>query len=181
MLSMWAQWPTLPQPSRDDLIAIFQRQSVEFALVFGMENTDNFSVDQVAAVLYAWGRERGLNLRLGYLEDGATPLLVSHPHEDEDVRVVWVHNDGNWDGGIGHFSGIMSWGEEEGRESEGEELQGGEESGIVDTSEETQIDPQACEKPVVDVEAWKERCIRLLERMDNGEDIFKMKTEETKD
>ena len=109
ILSMRAQYPALPCPAREELIAIFEQQSAEFALLFDMVNTDNFSVDQVAAVLYSWGREKGLNLRLGYLEQGHPPLLISHPNEDDDVLVVWVHNDGLWDGGIGHFSGMTRW------------------------------------------------------------------------
>ena len=111
ILSLRAQYPALPSPTVEELKAVFERQSAEFALVFDMENTNNFSVDQVGAVLYSWGRERGLNLRLGYLEHGASPLLVSHPNDDEDVLVVWIHNDGRWNGGMGHFSGMSGWDE----------------------------------------------------------------------
>lgn len=36
---------------------------------------------------------------------------MSHPNEDEDTLMVWLHNDGNWNWngtgqGLGHFSGM---------------------------------------------------------------------------
>ena len=107
--SMHAQCPDLPYPTLEELDMVFREQSAEHAEIYGMDNINNFSVDQVAAVLYSWGVERGLNLRLGYLEQGNYPLLVSHPNEDDDIRVVWVHNNGHWDTGLGHFSGIRRW------------------------------------------------------------------------
>ena len=92
--SMRAQYPSLPCPTLEELQGIFEEQAREFAEVFDMCNTYDFSIDQVAAVVYRWGQERGLNLRIGYVEEGSTPLLVSHPDEGGDVRVVWIHNDG---------------------------------------------------------------------------------------
>lgn len=75
-----------------------------------MRNTNNFSVDQIAGVLYCWGLEKELSLQIGYLEEGEAPLVVSHIAEDEeDVLVVWIHDDSNWKGGIGHYSGKNNW------------------------------------------------------------------------
>ncbi|KAL8790155.1 MAG: hypothetical protein Q9195_006482 [Heterodermia aff. obscurata] len=125
ILSMSAQHPMLPCPALEELIEIFEQQSMETALWFLMENTNNFSVDQVAAVLTDWGWERGLNLRLGYLEEGQPPILAMHPNEDDDVLVVWVHHDGIRNGGIGHFSGMMGWGVNMNEEEGGEERGGG--------------------------------------------------------
>lgn len=92
--SMCAQYPELPCPTREELQAIFEEQAMEFAEVFDMDNTYDFSIDQVAAIVYRWGKPQGLNLRIGYVEEGNTPLLVSHPNEEWDVRVLWIHNDG---------------------------------------------------------------------------------------
>lgn len=108
ILSMHAQYPFLPYPTVAELQALFAARAEEFAAVFDMENSCDFSIDQIAAILYQWGRGggRGLNLRVGYVENGVAPLLVSHPDEGQDVRVLWVHNDGRYRDGIGHFSGL---------------------------------------------------------------------------
>ena len=50
-------------------------------------------------------------------------MLVSHPAEDEDdVLVVWIHNDSNWKEEIGHYSGMKVKGQlVEGEDPEDEE------------------------------------------------------------
>ena len=106
ILSMSAQYPDLPCPSRDELQEIFDSQTDEFAEVFDMDNSNNFSIDQVALVLYSWGMSHGLNLRIGYQEEGEAPLLVSHPNDDLDILTLWIHNDGAYLTSIGHFSGM---------------------------------------------------------------------------
>lgn len=66
------------------------------------------SVDQVGAVLFFWGLQLGLNLRIGYLAEGEAPRLLPHPNE-EPAYIVWIHNDncGNEaTGALGHFSGM---------------------------------------------------------------------------
>ena len=171
ILSLRAQYPRLPYPTRDELLAIFKQQSAEFGLDFDMQNTNNLSVDQVAAALYAWGRGEGLNLRLGYLEYHNGPLLISHPNEDEDVLVVWIFNDGQWEnGGIGHFSGIRSfyadmYEVQKMREIWEKERIGGNGpvEGVCETdawvnmegdwTKETLVNGQACEPEVIDIEA----------------------------
>ncbi|KAG6988846.1 hypothetical protein G7Y79_00069g096380 [Physcia stellaris] len=109
--SMTAQHPTLPCPPSDELQAIFDANMAEYATVFDMHNENDFSVDQIAGVLYSWGLPRGLNLQIGYLEEGQAAQLVSHPAEGRDeVRVVWIHNDGRWRmrNCIGHYSGMRA-------------------------------------------------------------------------
>lgn len=109
--SMTAQHPTLPCPTRDELQEIFDANMAEYATVFDMHNENDFSVDQIAGVLYAWGLPRGLNLQIGYLEEGQAAQLVSHPAEGRDeVLVVWIHNDGRWRmrNSIGHYSGMRA-------------------------------------------------------------------------
>lgn len=66
ILSMSAQYPELPCPTRDELQDIFDSMKDEFAEVYHMDNINNFSIDQVALVLYAWGMSCGLNMRIGY-------------------------------------------------------------------------------------------------------------------
>ena len=66
ILSMSVQYPDLPCPTRDELRGIFASMKDEFAEIFDMNNINNFSIDQVALVMYAWGMSRGLNLRIGY-------------------------------------------------------------------------------------------------------------------
>ena len=111
MHSMEAQYPTLPCPTRDQLQEIFDANTAEYAEVFDMRNSNDFSVDQLAGVLYTWGVPHGLNLQIGYLEEGQAPRLVSHPAEgQDDVRVVWIHNDANWrnPNGVGHYCGMRA-------------------------------------------------------------------------
>ncbi|KAG7009617.1 hypothetical protein G7Y79_00002g007320 [Physcia stellaris] len=96
--SMKAQYPSLPYATHEELQDIFDANMKD--------------VDQIAGVLYGWGLEKGFNLQVGYLEEGEAPLLLSHPAEkEEDVLVVWIHNDSNWKGGIGHYSGMKAKGQ----------------------------------------------------------------------
>ena len=189
ILSLCAQYPALPYPTLGELITVFERQSAEFAQVFDMENTDNFSVDQVGAVLYSWGRERGLNLRLGYLEEGASPLLVSHPNEDEDVLVVWIHNDGLWNGGIGHFSGMNRWVEMDPEQETG----GFDDDPLSQISSvspspshlffpsppRTRVEDQSCEpeQEDLDIKEWRAYCEMLHDAMAEDEDDFDVQKE----
>ena len=66
ILSMSAQYPELPCPTREELQDIFHCQKDDFAEAFDMSNDNNFSIDQVALVLYTWGLSHGFNLRIGY-------------------------------------------------------------------------------------------------------------------
>ena len=66
------------------------------------------TIDQVGAVLYFWGRENKLNLRIGYVVEGKVPQLLPHPTEDPAV-IVWIHNNNKGNertGALGHFSGM---------------------------------------------------------------------------
>lgn len=64
--SMRAQHPRLPCPTTQELAELFGAQAEEYATIFGMDNSNNFSVDQIAATLYKWGTAHNLNLRVGY-------------------------------------------------------------------------------------------------------------------
>ena len=66
ILSISAQYPELPCPTREELQDIFDCQKDDFAETFDMSNDNNFSIDQVALVVYTWGLSHGFNLRIGY-------------------------------------------------------------------------------------------------------------------
>lgn len=110
--SMAAMHPSLVRPSIPALQRVLHSPAyIEHATAFGLTNDSYFSVDQVGAVLFFWGREYGLNLRIGYaVGEGQIPYLLPHPDEFlANVVTVWIHNDGQGDvGGLGHFSGIRS-------------------------------------------------------------------------
>lgn len=117
--SMAAQFPSLAQPTLRELQEVFR--SPEFtqqALEFGLTNTNNFTVDQIAAVAHLWASTRhGLNLQLGYIIEEREPILVATEGDDRDDRVIlWIHNDNAQDialaegrrvaGLLNHFSGL---------------------------------------------------------------------------
>lgn len=103
-----------------------------------MDNTDNLSGDQLAAVFSEWVREHLLGMRgqLGYLSevegweygegyDGGreVPVMMDTGDvkteegegEEGDIIRVWVWNDGRWmEGGMGHWEGVRGLREEEG-------------------------------------------------------------------
>lgn len=65
---MEAMYPDLPCPTLDDLTTVFSSpEYVELAKPFGLNNPNNFSADQVGAVLRLWGLHNSLSLRLGYV------------------------------------------------------------------------------------------------------------------
>lgn len=110
--TMWSMFRDLAVPTIPELQEI--RGSQEFrdhGRGFGMDNENNFTIDQVGAVLFFWGRSHGLNLRIGYIIDGQEPQLLPHAN-DEQVIIVWVHNDNGQSlstegaSALGHFSGV---------------------------------------------------------------------------
>lgn len=109
---MAANFPNLPQPTVQNLQEIFNSPEFTEDLVeFGLQNTNNFYVDQVGAVLHFWAALHDLNLQLGYIINGQKPFLVPTPDADKhDKIVVWIHNDnasGNFSSAVSnHFSGL---------------------------------------------------------------------------
>lgn len=67
-----------------------------------LTNDRYFSPDQLDILLSLWGWRRGLNLRLGYIEEN-TPKLLARQGADDKAEVVWIHFDGT---GMGHYSGV---------------------------------------------------------------------------
>lgn len=96
ILSMEAMEPDLPRPTVEELQVVFK--SLDNA-AFGLDNESYFHVDQVGAALYFWGTKHDLNLQVGYIPLGESPVLVPHPNEDERTVVFIQH-------APGHFSGL---------------------------------------------------------------------------
>ena len=119
--SMRAQYPELPQPTLQDLREVFHSpEFTEHAAAFGLDNTNNFTADQVGAVTHFWADTyHDLNIQLGYLSEGRGPDLVPTPGSDQNERIVlWIHNDNAQDGAeqeglnaegvMNHYSGLRS-------------------------------------------------------------------------
>lgn len=103
--TMEAMHPSVPRPALEDLMKVFASQEfVEYATDFNLGNTDNFFIEQVAAVLYFWGMTyHDLNLRIGYVVESQQPRLISYPDDSDDKppTFVWLHHDN-----VNHFSGM---------------------------------------------------------------------------
>jgi hypothetical protein len=66
ILSIEHQRPDISTPMLQDLRDISQRETVALAsLTVGMDNSNNFTVDQLGAILYEWGQSHNFNLQLG--------------------------------------------------------------------------------------------------------------------
>lgn len=56
-----------------------------------MANNANFTIDQLETILYHWGLEHGLNLRLGYRLEDSRVFLIGTPTDNEaSVMTVWI-------------------------------------------------------------------------------------------
>jgi len=107
--SMQAQHPGIPPPTMEELDEIFgSDRVVSQNREFGLTNTNEFSVGQLALVIGLWGEARGLNIQLGILRDGRGGYFVPADFEGQLVR-LWIHNDDAEARGIArisHFSGV---------------------------------------------------------------------------
>lgn len=107
--------PISPIPMEQDLLDIHQSHTVQaINEELGEErqnNTANFSVDQLGAILYNWGTNRGLNLRLGYrLLDGRCFLIGTPKDHEDSVKTIWIssssHSGVTSGDGTDHYDGI---------------------------------------------------------------------------
>jgi hypothetical protein len=117
---MGAQYPAeLRQPTLQALQEVFHSQEfIKHTGAFGLNNTDNFTVDQLGAVIHFWADTYyDLNIQLGYLSEGRGPDLVPTPGSDQNGRIIlWIHNDNAQDraeqkglnakGVMNHYSGL---------------------------------------------------------------------------
>ncbi|KAK4039223.1 hypothetical protein C8A01DRAFT_36782 [Parachaetomium inaequale] len=117
--SMTAQHSSLGIPTIDELDRLLShpeiRDFITTSLDSSLDTTQNFRGDQLAAVMYLWGKGRRvpLNLRLGLVIERQDPFLFPTATDDQpDVVIVWIHNNGLDDGNdnglavMGHYSGL---------------------------------------------------------------------------
>lgn len=108
VLSITAQTHNIRPPTIDELRAIYQSPDFQEANAeVLMENSNNFTVDQVARVLHEWARENGHSFRLGYVLYGQDPIILDN-EDSHDNPVIWIHNNatGITDNNLNHSSGI---------------------------------------------------------------------------
>ena len=88
-------------PTVNELMTIFDSEKFqEHVAPFGLDNTNNFHVDQIAALLQFWGQKYCFeDLQLGYILHG-TPHLVQH-RSNGRARTVWIHHNG-----VNHYEGV---------------------------------------------------------------------------
>lgn len=109
--SMAAQLPHLMQPTVDDFKDIvdsdeWRERASEFtAGGLELDNTSNFSVDQVALLLGLWSESNGMGkLQVGVLSEGQGPFLLPVPGTgDAPTQLLWIHNDN-----AAHLLGIQN-------------------------------------------------------------------------
>ncbi|SPO04676.1 uncharacterized protein DNG_07361 [Cephalotrichum gorgonifer] len=111
ILSMGAQHPRrIAPPTMFELDGIFRSPTLAATNAeFGLANRNNFTIDQLAAVIGLWGADRGLNIQLAVELDGAEPFVVPAPAHPGLPVVLWIHNDNAVGLGIApvaHYSGI---------------------------------------------------------------------------
>ena len=114
--SMEALYPSMPRPTVEDLEGILESQEfqasfsdfrVEGEVPFSM---NDFSGDEIGAVLNRWAAIHWSVLRIGYVVNDQPPRHYLTPHDDDHATVVWIHNDnaaaelGN--NVCGHWSGM---------------------------------------------------------------------------
>jgi hypothetical protein len=117
--------PTIPQPTIEMLLTVLHsaaygkllsgpgqvlenRGALSNEQIALLENEQNFSVDQLAAILLLWGQTFGRELALGCKCRDKAPDFVLYPDEGTDPLVVWIYNDdAEAVAGPGHYSGMQ--------------------------------------------------------------------------
>lgn len=116
---MMAMHPSLPLPTTGELHAIAKSPEIRtHAVGSGVDNIDDYSVDQVAAVLEAWGKSFGRVLRLGCLTKDQRPFIQNR---EDGATIIWIHNNGNnltKGEPMGHYEGMRALGKDEGPEED---------------------------------------------------------------
>lgn len=76
------QCPTLTELHAIQILPEFRQQVRD-------EGLQDKILEQIAAILYRWGRDRIYNLQLGYTGVGIGVQLLQHPN-DQPTQVVWI-------------------------------------------------------------------------------------------
>ena len=103
--SMKAQHPFKTPPTETELLNTVKDLRPRWLTEWGLDNTNNFTIDQLGCIMLEWGKRHKLNLTVGYLAE-TSPTLLLYPDMEGHIDTIWIHNDGKWDRGIGHYSGL---------------------------------------------------------------------------
>ena len=75
-----------------------------------MDNSSNFTVGQLGAILYEWGQSHNSNLQLGYvLPERQANLIGTLDDGRDDVNIIWIYNNNpnrQSERHIDHFEGL---------------------------------------------------------------------------
>ena len=112
----------IPVPTVAELQEVAQSPEVN------VSRTSNFYESELARILHRWGRTRGLNLHMGFLQyDGPPTLSGLEGLDAEDAQVFWIYNDNavpegslNPLGILNHWSGVQRRGSLQAENSPGE-------------------------------------------------------------
>ena len=91
---MQAQHHGFPQSTLEDLDQAFRSEEVAAAnSEFGLDDTDDFRADQLAAVIRHWASRNAINIQLGVDVDGGDSYLIPIPEGIQRTPItLWIHN-----------------------------------------------------------------------------------------
>jgi len=91
---MQAQHHGFPQSTLEDLDQAFRSEEVAAAnSEFGLDDTDDFRADQLAAVIRHWASRNAINIQLGVDVDGGDSYLIPIPEGIQSTPItLWIHN-----------------------------------------------------------------------------------------
>ena len=111
ILSIEHQRPDISTPMLQDLRDISQRETVALDRpIVGIDNSSNFTVGRLGAILYEWGQSHNSNLQLGYVQPGRQANLIGTLDDGrDDVNIIWIYKNnptGQSERHIDHFEGL---------------------------------------------------------------------------
>lgn len=80
---------------------------VDDEILHDLLNDGLFGVDQLDNIVEAYGQRHGVNLRLGWVENDAEPVLAPRNVDNDEEIMIWIHYNPQ---GMGHFSAIAQAG-----------------------------------------------------------------------
>ena len=71
-------------------------------------NTNHFTCEQAGLILWIWGQDRNLNLRLAVHREDQDNMLIGTETDEDQPHTIWIYNDDAEDTqeGTGHFEGL---------------------------------------------------------------------------
>ena len=107
---MAAQHPDVAAPTLESFKDILGSEEWKQQLETNFQGlqSENFSIDQLSAMLVEWGVRHESNSRHACFIEGQEPRVITHDN-DQNARNVWIYNDGVSlleDQGKGHYDGM---------------------------------------------------------------------------